>query len=122
MFKFIISVSLIFFSLTLNAQSKDTELLSLVQAFSKTSAVTGREDEAKRFVQSLFKEGTFKQDRLGNLVLTIGGGYPRRLFAVPLDEPGYVISSIQENGYLRITPVGYGHRGNMYHQFLQGMK
>jgi len=120
MFKFIIPVLLTFFSLTLNAQSKDTELLSLVQAFSKTSAVTGREDEAIRFVQSLFKEGTFKQDKLGNLVLTIGSGYPRRLFAAPLDEPGYVISSIQENGYLRITPVGYGHRGNMYHQFLQG--
>ncbi len=120
MYKFIISVSLTLFSLTIIAQSQNNELLSLVQAFSKTSAVTGREDEAIRFVQSLFKEGTFKNDKLGNLILTIGTGYPRRLFAAPLDEPGYVISSIQENGYLRITPVGYGHRGNMYHQFLQG--
>ena len=119
MYKFIISVSLTLFSLTLNAQSKDNELLSLLQSFCKTSAVTGREEEATQFVQSLFKAGTFKKDKLGNLVLTIGSGYPRRLFAVPLDEPGYVISSIQENGYLRITPVGYGHRGNMYHQFQQ---
>lgn len=120
MYKFIISVSLTLFSLTLNAQSKDNELLSLVQSYSKTAAVTGREDEASQFVQSLFNAGTFKKDKLGNLVLVIGSGYPKRLFAAPLDEPGYVISSIQENGYLRITPVGYGHRGNMYHQFLQG--
>lgn len=120
MYKFIISVSLTLFSLTLNAQSKDNELLSLVQSYSKTSAVTGREDEASQFVQSLFNAGTFKKDKLGNLVLVIGSGYPKRLFAAPLDEPGYVISSIQENGYLRITPVGYGYRGNMYHQFLQG--
>ena len=120
MYKFIISVSLTLFSLTLNAQSKDNELLSLVQSYSKTSAVTGREDEASQFVQSLFNAGTFKKDKLGNLVLVIGSGYPKRLFAAPLDEPGFVISSIQENGYLRITPVGYGHRGNMYHQFLQG--
>jgi putative aminopeptidase len=120
MYKFIISVSLTLFSLVLNAQSKNNELLSLVQSFCKTSAVTGREDEATQFVQSLFKAGTFKKDKLGNLVLVIGSGYPKRLFATPLDEPGYVISAIQENGYLRITPVGYGQRGNMYHQFLQG--
>ena len=120
MYKFIISFSLTLFSLVLNAQSKNDELLSLLQSFCKTSAVTGREEEASQFIQSLFKAGTFKKDKLGNLVLTIGNGYPRRLFAAPLDEPGYVISAIQENGYLRITPVGYGQRGNMYHQFLQG--
>jgi putative aminopeptidase FrvX len=120
MYKFIISVSLTLFSHVLNAQSKNNELLALVQSFCKTSAVTGREDEATQFIQSLFKEGTFKKDKLGNLVLTIGSGYPKRLFTAPLDEPGYVISAIQENGYLRITPVGYGQRGNMYHQFLQG--
>ena len=120
MFKFIISFSLTLFSLVLNAQSKNDEFLSLLQSFCKTSAATGREEEASQFVQSLFNAGTFKKDKLGNLVLTIGNGYPRRLFAAPLDEPGYVISAIQENGYLRITPVGYGQRGNMYHQFLQG--
>ncbi|NVO12327.1 MAG: M28 family peptidase [Bacteroidales bacterium] len=120
MYKFIIFILLNLFSLILNAQSKDIDLLYLIESFSKTSAVTGREDEASQFVQSLFKEGTFKKDRLGNLVLTIGNGNPRRLFAAPLDEPGYVISSMLDNGYLRITPVGYGHRGNMYHQFLQG--
>jgi putative aminopeptidase FrvX len=31
-----------------------------------------------------------------------------------------VVSSIQENGYLRITPVGYGHWGAMFHQFMEG--
>lgn len=120
MYKFILSVSFTFFSLTLTAQSKNNELLSLTQSFCKTSAVTGREAEAAQFVQSLFKTGSFKKDKLGNLVLVIGSGFPKRLFAAPLDEPGYVISSIQENGYLRITPVGYGYRGNMYHQFLEG--
>ena len=120
MHKFLFFVLLTQVSLALNAQSKSDELLSIVQSFCKTSAVTGREDEATQFVQALFKAGTFKKDKLGNLVLVIGNGYPKRLFAAALDEPGYVVSSIQENGYLRITPVGYGHGGNMYHQFLQG--
>jgi len=120
MYRVIISASLFLFSISLYAQSTDEQLLSLVQSFSRTSAVTGRENEAAQFVQSLFTAGTFKKDRLGNLVLVIGSGFPKRLFAAPLDEPGYVISAIQDNGYLRITPVGYGKRGNLYHQFLEG--
>lgn len=91
-----------------------------MQAFSKTSAVTGREEEAAAFVESLFAAGTFKKDRLGNLTLTLGSGAPKRLFVAPLDEPGYVVSNILDNGYLRITPVGYGHLGTMYHQFMEG--
>ncbi|MBU0697005.1 MAG: hypothetical protein KKE39_10880 [Bacteroidetes bacterium] len=54
------------------------------------------------------------------MVLTLGSGAPKRLFTVPLDEPGYVISSITNDGYLRITPVGYGQIGTMYAQFMQG--
>jgi putative aminopeptidase FrvX len=104
----------------LYAQLTDSGLATLVQSFSRTSAITGREDEAAQFVQSLFQTRTFKKDRLGNIVLTIGNGYPRRLFTAPLDEPGYVISDIQGNGYLRITPVGYGQSGYMFHQFLEG--
>ncbi|MFX8743359.1 hypothetical protein ABTM45_19385, partial [Acinetobacter baumannii] len=50
----------------------------------------------------------------------IGSGIPKKLFTAPMDEPGYVVSQIQEDGYLRITPVGFGHQGTMFHQFLEG--
>ncbi len=95
-------------------------LLSSIVEFSKTSAVTGRVQEARNFLTNLFEKGICKQDRLGNLVITIGSGAPKRLFTAALDEPGYVISQIQEDGYLRITPVGFGQQGTMYHQFLEG--
>jgi hypothetical protein len=95
-------------------------LLFSISEFSKTSAVTGREEEARDFIQHLFEKGICKQDRLGNMIITIGSGAPKRLFTAPLDEPGYVISQIQEDGYLRITPVGFGQQGTMFHQFLEG--
>jgi putative aminopeptidase FrvX len=95
-------------------------LLLSITEFSKTSAVTGREEEARNFINNLFEKGLVKQDRLGNIVITIGSGSPKRLFTAPLDEPGYVISQIQEDGYLRITPVGFGQQGTMFHQFLEG--
>ena len=93
---------------------------SILTSFGKTSAVTGREEEAADFIQSLFASGVAKKDNLGNVVITIGSGSPRRLFTAPLDEPGYVISSVQADGYLRITPVGFGQKGKMFHQFLEG--
>ncbi len=95
-------------------------LLNAVYEFSKTSAVTGREQEAGIFLNNLFEKGICKQDKLGNIIITIGSGAPKRLFTVPLDEPGYVVSQIQEDGYLRIAPIGFGHQGVLYHQFLEG--
>ncbi|GAC1599342.1 MAG: hypothetical protein NVS3B25_26160 [Hymenobacter sp.] len=102
---------------TRGAEAQSPELL---QAYARTSAVSGREEEGSRFVQSLFNAGTLQRDRLGNLVLVLGSGSPRRLLVAPLDEPGYVVSHIQDNGYLRVAPVGGGQSGPLFHQFLEG--
>jgi putative aminopeptidase FrvX len=98
----------------------EAQTAALLQAYARTSAVTGREEEASRFVQSLFKAGALQHDRLGNLVLVLGSGSPRRLLVAPLDEPGYVVSQIQADGYLRVAPVGGGAVGPLFHQFLEG--
>ncbi|MFD1470647.1 M20/M25/M40 family metallo-hydrolase [Hymenobacter caeli] len=102
------------------AVSAQAQLPALLQAYARTSAVSGREEEASRFVEQLFKAGALRRDRLGSLVLVVGSGSPRRLLAAPLDEPGYVVSQIQANGYLRVAPVGGGAAGALYHQFLEG--
>jgi putative aminopeptidase FrvX len=108
---------LLFVVSSLQAQSP---LMKSLQSFARTSAVTGREDEASAYISALFPEGVCKKDRLGNIVITIGQGSPKRLFTVPLDEPGYVVSQIQEDGYLRVTPVGRGAQGTLFHQALEG--
>lgn len=95
-------------------------LSATIQAFAKTSAVSGREDEAAAFVLQLFKQGICKKDKLGNIIIQIGSGSPKKLLTTALDEPGYVISQIQEDGYLRIAPVGYGFNGTLAHQFIEG--
>ena len=97
----------------------DSTLLQLIQSFACTSSIAGREAEAIAFVNSLFAKGTLKQDRLGNLILVLGSGSPKKLLTTTLDEPGYVISNIEKDGYLRIMPLGTG-MGTMFHQFLQG--
>jgi putative aminopeptidase FrvX len=115
-------LALIFSSQVSLAQKNggNTRLVDHLIEFSKTSSVTGREEQAASYIQSLFQNADLEKDKLGNLILTIGDGEPRRLITVPLDEPGYVVSAIQDDGYLKINPVGSGHNGNLYHQFLQG--
>ncbi len=98
----------------------NANLIDQLYDFSKISSVTGREEQAAAYIQSLFPSGELKQDKLGNLILVLGSGQPKRLITVPLDEPGYVISQIQNDGYLKVNPLGFGHIGNLYHQFLQG--
>ncbi len=47
-------------------------------------------------------------DRWGNLVRTVGRGRPRRVVACGLDRPGYAVSQITEDGYLRVHRIGRG--------------
>ena len=96
------------------------QLPALLLDFARTSAVTGREEAASRYVEALFPAGTLQHDRLGNLVLVLGSGSPRRLLVAPLDEPGYVVSQVRNDGYLRVAPVGGGQVGPLFHQFLEG--
>jgi putative aminopeptidase FrvX len=43
-----------------------------------------------------------KTDEIGNVWVTAGSGSPQRLIVAPVDEPGYVVSEITEDGYLRV--------------------
>ncbi|HVB85238.1 MAG TPA: hypothetical protein VNK23_01050, partial [Candidatus Dormibacteraeota bacterium] len=41
-------------------------------------------------------------DNLGDVIVTIGSGSPHRLLVAPVDEPGFVVSDITPDGYLRV--------------------
>jgi putative aminopeptidase FrvX len=41
-------------------------------------------------------------DNLGDVIVTVGSGAPHRLIVTPIDEPGFVVSGITDDGYLRL--------------------
>jgi putative aminopeptidase FrvX len=41
-------------------------------------------------------------DNIGDVVVTLGSGAPRRLLVTGIDEPGFVVSAITDEGYLRV--------------------
>ncbi len=41
-------------------------------------------------------------DNIGDVVVTLGSGTPHRLLVTGIDEPGFVVSAITDDGYLRV--------------------
>jgi putative aminopeptidase FrvX len=67
-----------------------------------TSAVSGYEQELASQIRAQLKDFSPRTDNLGNVIVTLGSGEPHRLIVTPMDEPGYVVSAITPDGYLRV--------------------
>lgn len=91
-----------------------------VQAFLQVPAVAGREDGAADFIAGRLAGLPAQRDALGNVVLTVGSGEPRRLVACTLGEPGFIVSAIQDDGYLRVVPAGADLTGTLWTQSFEG--
>src|SRR2546430_8389785 len=65
-------------------------------------AVSGYEQKLAEQIRAKLKDLSPHTDNLGNVYVTLGSGSPLRLIATPMDEPGYVVSEITADGYLRV--------------------
>jgi putative aminopeptidase FrvX len=77
---------------------------SLAVRFAGMTAVTGYEQAMTDSLLSLLPGST--RDRAGNVTLTLGRGAPKRVVYCPLDEVGYVVGNITDDGYLLLRRVG----------------
>lgn len=91
-----------------------------IQAFLRLAAVTGREGPAAELVLDRLAGLPARRDAVGDVVVTLGSGEPRRLVACALGEPGFVVSAIREDGYLRLVPVGSPPVGALWTQSHEG--
>ena len=64
----------------------------------------------------------WKRDQLGNLILRKGSGSPRRVVACALDRPGFAVTEITDDGYLRLREVGGGRQHPLWTQFHEGQR
>src|SRR5271170_7167871 len=65
-------------------------------------SVSGYESSFTQLIRGELKDFSPKTDNLGNVYVTLGSGSPRRLIVTPIDQPGYVVSDITSDGYLRV--------------------
>jgi putative aminopeptidase FrvX len=64
----------------------------------------------------------WKRDVLGNLVLRKGSGSPRRVVACALDRPGFAVTEITDDGYLRLREIGGIRPHPLWIQFHEGQR
>jgi putative aminopeptidase FrvX len=74
----------------------------------ETPAVPGYEQQVAQKIASRLQGYGAKVDEMANVVVTVGTGSPHRLVVAPMDEPGYVVSGITSDGYLRLQRLPQG--------------
>jgi putative aminopeptidase FrvX len=99
----------------LSAQG-DVEPLAL--RFSAWTAVTGFERPVTDSLLALLPGAT--RDRFGNVIVALGRGAPKRLASCDIDEPGYVVGAVTDDGYLRLRRVPGAPPAPLYDQALEG--
>ena len=68
----------------------------------ETPAVSGYEQALTAGIARKLTKFGPKTDNVGNVWVTLGSGAPHRLIVAPVDEPGYAVSEIAADGYLRV--------------------
>ena len=64
----------------------------------------------------------WKRDALGNVIVREGSGSPRRVVACSLDRPGFAVTEITDDGYLRMREIGAGRQHQLWVQFHEGQR
>ncbi len=79
-----------------------------LEQFVETPAVSGYEKQLADKIRAALKNYHQITDNLGDVIVTIGSGAPHRLIVTPIDEPGFVVSEITPDGYLRVQRLPQG--------------
>lgn len=83
------------------------ERFSLLKELLDVPGIPGYEFRVKEFIESrLPGEIETSTDSLGNFVVTVGEGDQAMLFVAHMDELGFVVSEVREDGFLKIKPLG----------------
>src|SRR5215831_8853826 len=101
-----------------------SELRDNVTNLARISAITGHETLIiNALSDELRKRGLSPQlDNMSNLTVTLGSGKPHRLLVASVDEPGFIVSGITSDGYLRIQRVGTTKPFAYFDQYFEGQR
>ncbi len=81
---------------------------SLLKKLTETPGVSGQEDLVREILAAELKAlgAETSTDRMGNLIAHVPGRGPRVALAAHMDEVGFMVSKIEEGGFLRVAPLG----------------
>lgn len=107
----LVAVHFLFISFVLASAQKSVSQSALVNDLGElveTPAVPGYEQQLATKIAAKLKGFSPKVDAQGNVTVTIGQGTPHRMIVASIDEPGFVISGITNDGYLTLQRLPQG--------------
>ena len=100
--QFLGTVALSGFAVAASAKTVPGSLFADLVALADTPAVPGYENALAQRLLAQTAAFHPQRDALGDILITVGSGAPHRVLAAPMDEPGFVVSAITADGYLRV--------------------
>lgn len=111
----------------------------LIKSLTEAFGPSGEEEAVRTLIAGLVREKADRlfEDSLGNLYAVKEGDRPRIMISAHMDEIGVIVTHIDENGFLRLAPLGGvnpvmlpGQRirfkndlnGTVYHEKLKELK
>lgn len=80
---------------------------TLLNQLLTTPGVSGFEERVRTVIESAVDGYAHTSvDEAGNLLATVGSGSPALLFAAHMDETGFLVTSITDDGFLRFRKLG----------------
>ena len=97
------------------------EARDLVRALASVGGVAGHEGQVRAAIRKAAPTwASFQDDNLGNLTVVVGSGKPSLLLVAHMDEPGYVVSGVTEQGYLKLQRLARIPLSPLFDQFHMG--
>ncbi|HTE45980.1 MAG TPA: M20/M25/M40 family metallo-hydrolase [Gemmatimonadaceae bacterium] len=119
-----LSNGLVMLSLPMTLAAQDTSAAGpysrAVATWISLVATPGYERLATDRIQNATSGWT--RDNIGNLIKRAGDGTPRRVVACAIDESGYAVSSITDDGYLRVHMNGNARHVALWDQYHEGQR
>jgi len=82
------------------------DIVEMIKELVMVPGVSGFEEPIRRYLLEKLKDVGPKTDKVGNIYVTLGDGDEHVAFMAHMDEIGFVTTHIEENGYIRFSPVG----------------
>jgi len=80
----------------------------LIIKLSNAHGIAGYEDEIRDIIKAELEDfvDEIRVDKLGNVICVKNGNEFKEMIAAHIDEIGFMVKFIEENGFLRLTPIG----------------
>ncbi|MBO7150335.1 MAG: M20/M25/M40 family metallo-hydrolase [Clostridia bacterium] len=76
----------------------------------EVQGISGREDAVSKVIEGMIAPyaDTVEKDAMGNLIACVKGTAPKAkvMFAAHMDEIGFLVNFIDDNGFIRFAPIG----------------